>query len=96
MLEGHVSVVGMLHHVCRSFFIPSHSHSLYCSWIRLNKEVSVCRRVKGELLGGVSLDLNGLGVSDVEVLWRSLWRVGAAGLLWGDIVQHDGGQAVAR
>lgn len=57
---------------------------------------SVCRRVEGELLGGVSLNLNSLGGSDVEVLRRPLLGVGAAALLLGHVVQHDGRQAVTR
>lgn len=61
---------------------------------------SVGRGVEGQLLGGVSLNLHSLRVSDVEVLWRPLlgrWAmlgVGAA-LLRRGVVQHDGGRAVA-
>lgn len=59
---------------------------------------SVCRGVEGQLLGGVSLNLNSLWVSDVKVLWCSLLGavlgVGASTLLRGDVVQHDRWQAV--
>lgn len=58
--------------------------------------------VEGQLLGVVSLDLNSLGVSDVEVLWSSLLGrravlgVGAAALLRGGVVQHDGRAVTSR
>lgn len=67
-----------------------------------SRDASVCRVVEGQLLGVVSLDLNSLGVSDVEVLWSSLLGrravlgVGAAALLRGGVVQHDGRAVASR
>lgn len=78
-----VCVQGFCHTVTLVFLAPGSS---------CDEEVSVCRRVKGKLLGGVSLNLNSLRVSDVEVLWGSLLGVGAIALLRGDVVQHDGGK----
>lgn len=57
--------------------------------------------MEGQLLGGVSLDLDSLTGSDVEVLRRPLLGrravlgVGAATLLRGGVVQHDRRGAVA-
>lgn len=50
--------------------------------------------MEGKLLGGVSLNLHSLVVSDVEVLWCSLLGVGATALLRGDVVQHDRRQSM--
>lgn len=62
---------------------------------RDDEEASVCRRVEGQLLAVVSLHLNSLWGSDVEVLWCPLLGVGAAALLRGDVVQHDRRQSVS-
>lgn len=70
--------------------------------VECSRDASVCRVVEGQLLGVVSLDLNSLGVSDVEVLWSSLLGrravlgVGAAALLRGGVVQHDGRAVTSR